>query len=387
MINRLRRDLILKSIKKQNFKFKILLFQFIIVFLALNICFTLLISANNIKSNLAQLADMNNTAMLSINKDCGDNEDILDNLNKKLGRIKQATGIDQVSRYYKDEVFIDEEAINGIFLDAESMNVYNFEVEGSKEIFSEANGNIKVLLSEDLKNLYKINDIIEIDYNNKFNGQVIGYLSNNNNFWSDRIGDDKSLEKIKRTIIIPFDKKCYYDKNLEYRMFNKIIIKLDEQSDTDVLDAFEENRTINSYIYMKEFVDQIKNQNSQVIFIMSIFSILIGILSLIGFIGVVISYTSFRNKEYAIRLTLGSTLKELSILICGEIGVSISIAFLVAAVISIILNVLLLTKSYYISLISLIPSLLVSMFIFSIFVVVYMLFIKRKTINSLMRGN
>lgn len=387
MINILRKNLILNSIKKQNFKFKILLFQFIIVFISLNICFTLLISARLIKSNLDKLTDINNTAMVYINKDCDNDVDVIENLNKKLDVIRKTKGINKVSRYYKDEVLINDEIVNCIFLDNESMGVYNFKIDGSKDIFLESKDNIKVLISEDLKDKYKINDIINIDYNNKFQGQVIGYISYDSNFWSNRIGNDKSLEKIENSIIIPFDKKCYYDKNLEYKMFNKIIIKMDKLNNKEILEQIKEKGIINSYIGMTDFIKQIKNQNSQIIFFMCTFSILIGILSLLGFIGVVISYTSFRKKEYAIRLTIGSTLKELSILICGEIGVSIGIAFLISAIISAGINVLLSIKPYYISLLSLIPSLLVSIFILGIFIVVYMLFIKKKTINDLMRGN
>ncbi|AOR24435.1 ABC transporter permease [Clostridium taeniosporum] len=387
MTNILRGKLIFQSIRKQNFKFKILLFQFIIVFISLNFCFSLLIKAECSKNNLKKLIGIENNVMVSINKNYDDNVDINKILNEKLDRIKKTNGIKAVSRYYKDKVLINDENIGGIFLDKEAMNIYNFNIDGSKNIFKKSKY-IPIIISEDLKKQYKINDTVEIDYNNdKFKGKIIGYLNKNDNFWSDRIGNDKSLEKIENSIIIPFDKNCYYNKNLEYRMFNRIIVQIDKQSDINALEKIKNEGIINAYISMYDFVKQIKNQNSQTVFLMEIFAIVISILSLIGFIGVVISYISFRNKEYAIRLTMGSTLKELSILICGEIGISIVISFLISAIISISINIILSVKPFYISLVALIPSLLVSIFIFIIFLTTYILFIKRKTINSLMRGN
>lgn len=385
MINILRLKLIFKSIRKQKFKFKVLLFQFIIVFFSLNLCFSLLIRANNFKDKLERLNGIENVAMITINKSYDQN--IIEKLNENLDIIKHTQGIKAVSRYLKSEVSINGKNTKGIFLDSSAMDIYNFNIEGSKKIFTKTS-NTKILVSEDLKNKYKINDIVDINYfKDNFKAEVIGYLSKDNSFWSNKIGTDNSLEKIENSIIIPFDKNGYYNKNIEYKMFSKIIVKLDEPNDINTLEEIKDKKIIDNYTSINEFAEQIKMQNSQVIFLLGVFGILIGILAIIGFVGVVISYLSFRNKEYAIRLTIGSTIKELSILICGEIGVSIAIAFVISAIISTSVNIVLKVKPYYISLVSLIPSIFLSIFIFCIFLFVHILYIKRKTINSLMRGN
>lgn len=383
MINTLRLKLILKSLKKQNLKFKILLIQFVIIFLALNIASSFLIKAYLFKKELSEITCLDNTVIMKIN--ASNDENVLSNLKQNFEKVKSNDCIEKMGMYYLDNELTNNKEANFIFITEDLMDIYKFNILGSSDIFKSSDV-LKVLVSEDLKNKYKINDKIELKFNKNIDALVTGYISKNNNFWTNEISNDKSIDKIKNSLIIPFGKNYFYDKNIEYRMYNNVSAKLTKNSSMESLSELIKSNTIENVTSMNELIKKIKDENKQVVFLLLCLTILLAILQLIGFVGGLISYISLKKKEYAIRYVLGSTLKELNRLVCGEFGIAIIISFLTASIIDFFITIILKLNDIYILILSTIPSLIFVLIIFLIFFFINTVFLKKKNTNCLMRG-
>src|SRR3712207_524731 len=208
---------------------------------------------------------------------------------------------------------------------------------GSNKIFTypKSQDEIPIIISNDLSKKWDIGDIIniELQQNNRsrnFKLKVIGIATGDAVFWSSTIGDQSSITYLKNSIIIPFDKQYFYDEIIDFRMKSSYtIVSTKETKDLNKFITYFSNisykGTILDYIEVNEFISQIYRVSKPSIVMTLIFSSLLCILSFIGFIGILISYITFRRREYGIRFALGSTSKELSRLVCGEISLSLII--------------------------------------------------------------
>ncbi|WP_242844660.1 ABC transporter permease [Clostridium novyi] len=135
-------------------------------------------------------------------------------------------------------------------------------------------------------------------------------------------------------------------------------------------------------------ISQIYNRSKPWIIMTLTFSFLLAVLSFVGFIGILISYITFRRREYGIRFALGSTSKELSRLVCGEISLSLIITNFISVIIIIIINIMLQMNLKSLLIIkSIIPSFIISFTLACITFLMYKFYILKKNIVDLIRGN
>nr|WP_307906180.1 FtsX-like permease family protein [Clostridium botulinum] len=135
-------------------------------------------------------------------------------------------------------------------------------------------------------------------------------------------------------------------------------------------------------------ISQVYNRSKPWIVLTLTFSFLLSVLSFIGFIGILISYITFRKREYGIRFALGSTNKELSRLVCGEISLSLIITNFISIIIIVIINnISQMNLKSLLIIKSIIPSFIISFTLVFITFLMYKFYILKKNIVDLIRGN
>lgn len=309
--------------------------------------------------------------------------------------------MDDIGSYCISETRVNQRKINTIFLNKGAVNLYNMDIhKGSNKIFTypKSQDEIPIIISNDLSKKWDIGDIIniELQQNNRlrnFKLKVIGIATGDAVFWSSTIGDQSSITYLKNSIIIPFDKQYFYDEIIDFRMKSSYtIVSTKETKDLNKFITYFSNisykGTILDYIEVNEFISQIYRVSKPSIVMTLIFSSLLCILSFIGFIGILISYITFRRREYGIRFALGSTSKELSRLVCGEISLSLIIANLISILIIIVVNSIMKIELKPLLIIkSIIPSFIISFTLVFITFLIYKYYILKKNIVDIIRGN
>lgn len=395
-----RLKLLIKSITKQGIKFKLVFFQLIIVFISLNFAFTLINKNLEVKSNINKLVDKDKSALLRISVD-SQNKNPINSVNNIYEQISNNNLIDKVGNYCIKKVKVNQNEIDAVFLNKGALDLYNINIsKGTNEIFNyqKSQDEIPVLISNDLSNKWGLGTIITIELfqNNhpkNFKFKIIGITNKNAVFWNSRMGDKSSITSLKNSIIIPFDKQYFYDEIVDFTMkANHTVVSTKKVQDlnkfTTYFSKINYTNTILDYIEVNELIAQIYNRSKPWIMMTLTFSFLLSVLSFIGFIGILISYITFRKKEYGIRFALGSTSRELSRLVCGEISLSLIITNFISILILIIINYI--TKMDLNSLLiikSMIPSFIISFVLVSITFLMYKSYILKKNIVDLIRGN
>ncbi|KGM95999.1 FtsX-like permease family protein [Clostridium botulinum] len=392
--------LLIKSITKQGIKFKLVFFQLIIVFISLNFAFSLINRNSEVKNNINKLVDKDKSALLRISVN-SQNSNALNSVNRIYEEISNNETVDDIGSYCISETRVNQRKINTIFLNKGAVNLYNIDIhKGSNKIFTypKSQDEIPIIISNDLSKKWDIGDIINIklQQNNRsrnFKLKVIGIATGDAVFWSSTIGDQSSITYLKNSIIIPFDKQYFYDEIIDFRMKSSYtIVSTKETKDLNKFITYFSNisykGTILDYIEVNEFISQIYRISKPSIVMTLIFSSLLCILSFIGFIGILISYITFRRREYGIRFALGSTSKELSRLVCGEISLSLIIANLISILIIIVVNSIMKIELKPLLIIkSIIPSFIISFTLVFITFLIYKYYILKKNIVDIIRGN
>ncbi|WP_206427382.1 ABC transporter permease [Clostridium rectalis] len=330
-----RLKVLIKSIVKQGLKFKLVFFQLVIVFISLNFAFVLINKNRDVKSNINNLVNKDKSIMYRILVG-SQNKDSINPINKVYKEISNNKMVDKIGSYEISKSLMDDCEFKAIFLNKDASNLYNMNVSsGSNKIFQyqKVGDEIPIIISNNLSSKLDVGSIVRIKlYQNSrlknFKVIVIGILNNNAYFWNTRIGDNSSIVSLKDSIIIPFHKDYFYDEALDISMKSRYtVVSIKEEFDlnefTTYLSNLNSKNIMIDYIKINDFITQIYNINKPWIIITLIFSLLLSILSVIGFIGILISYITFRTKEYGIRFALGSSSRELTRLICGEISLSL----------------------------------------------------------------
>ncbi|MGH4122738.1 MAG: ABC transporter permease [Clostridium sp.] len=391
---------LIKSITKQGIKFKLVFFQLIIVFISLNFAFTLINKNIEVKNNINKLVNKDTSALLKISVG-SQNEDPLNSINKIHEQISKNKMVDKIGSYCIDEVKVDQSEINAVFFNRGAIDLYNIDIcKGSNKIFSykKIQNELPIIISNNLSNKWDVGDVItaKMQQNNRpkdFKLKVIGITNKNAVFWNSRIGDKSSITSLKNSIIIPFDKPYFFDESIDIRMKSRnTVVSTKKMKDlNEFITYFSKLKYSNTsleFFKVNELIIQIYRISKPWIMMTLTFSFLLSVLSCIGFIGILISYITFRKREYGIRFALGSTSKELSRLVCGEISLSLFITNFISILILIVtnyvvkmdLNTLLIIKSS-------IPSFIISITLVFITFLIYKSNILKKNIVDLIRGN
>jgi len=394
--------IIAQSLKKQGIRYKLVFFQLVIVFIALNCAFILINKSFEVKRNVNKLIDENKGIRvgLSISSKCNNPYKTINEIYEKL---KKNDEIKKVGSYYVDGIRINElkdaNDLTALYLDKGAFDLYNIKVnKGSKDIFQYQNKNeIPVLISSDLGKRLDVNNIINAElYSNnnfkKYKFKVVGVISKNTFFWSGRSKNDSPVESLNKTIIIPFGNEYFYDDMINFNMKGKntVIVSKESNNTSAVISDLVKLRGNGievRAIKVSSIVDQVHKNNKQWIVMLLTFAILLIILSFIGFTGIVTSYIVFRKKEYGIRFALGSTKRELLALISGEIITSLVVTNIIAFLFIILINYLARIKlSKELIILSIVPALAFSCMMICITLVIYKFTLHKKNIVDLVRG-
>jgi putative ABC transport system permease protein len=395
-----RLQIILKSITKQGMKFKLVFFQLVLIFISLNFAFTLVNKNLELKNGIDEFINKDESVMLKLSVNSSD-KDPLNSINKIYQEISQNELVDKIGSFDMGTIKIKEKKSNVIYLNRDAFDLYNIKTsKGTSDIFhyKKNQDEIPIIVSEDLSESLGIDTTFSTETlkNNKLeklNYKVIGIIDSNSVFWNSKNGGQPSLNKLKNSIIIPFDKQYYYDDGINFSMKSQhtiVSVKKKEelnQFESDFLKLTNKNSR-NEYIEVNELITRIYEESKPWIVLSLSFVALLSILSLIGFMGILTSYITFRKREYGIRFALGSTSKELSRLVCGEVLLALLITNLIS-IIPIIILTYILGMDLKITFImkSVCPSFIISIAILSITFYIYKLFILKKNIVDLIRGN
>lgn len=392
--------LLIKSIKKQGIKFKLVFFQLIIVFISLNFAFTLINKNLEIKNNINNLMNKDNSALLRMAVNL-QNKDSIKSINKIYEQISNNKMVDKIGSYYTKKVKINQSEINAIFFNKGALDLYNINIrKGSNKIFSyqKSQDEIPIIISNDLSKKWGVGNIITVELfqNNQlknFKLKVIGITNSNAVFWNHRIGDQSSITSLKNSVIIPFDKQYFYDESIDSEMKSShIVVTTKKTKDlnkfTTYFSKINYSGIMLDYIEVNELISQIYNRSKPWIVMTLTCSFLLSVLSFVGFIGILLSYINFRKREYGIRFALGSTSKELSRLVCGEISLSLIITNFISILVLLIINTIARIDLKTLLIIkSVIPSLIISFILVFITFLIYNFCILNKNIVDLIRGN
>jgi len=392
--------IIFKSISKQGIKFKLVFFQLIIIFISLNFAFTLINKNLDLKHSIDKLIDKDKSAMIGISVSSNDTDPI-NSINQIYQRISQLKMVDKIGSFHMDKIKIKKEDFNAIYLNKDAFNLYKINVrKGNSDIFNykKSTDEIPIIISDDLSKMWNIGNVFTIkmlqsnkSINLRF--KVIGIAKNNAVFWDSRNGGRPSINTLSKSIIIPFDKEYFYDDGINFSMKTQhTIVSVKKTQDLKQFKtAFSKLITDNSrfkYIEVNDLINKIYEASKPWIMLSLIFVVLLSVLSFVGFVGVMTSYITFRKREYGIRFALGSTSKELSRLVCGEILFALVITNLIS-IFPIIITSYILNMGLTISLIikSILPSFSISLVILTITFFIYRSYILKKKIVDLIRGN
>lgn len=392
--------MMIKSISKQGLKFQLVFFQLVIVFISLNFAFTLINKNTEIKNNINRLVNKDTSLMFRISVN-SQNQDPINSINNIYEEISNNKMVDKIGSYSMSKVKVNNSEINAIFFNRGAFDLYNMNIcKGSNKIFNhqKSQDEIPIIISNNLSNKLDVGNVftvkmIQDNQLKDFKLKVIGILNSNAVFWNSRMGDTSSIVSLKDSIIIPFDKQYFYDEIIDSTMKSKnTVVSIKKEYDLNEFGTYfskiNYNNTMLDYIEVNDLITQIYNINKPWIMMTLTFSFLLSILSVIGFIGILTSYITFRKREYGIRFALGSSIKELTRLICGETSLSLITTNFISIVILIIINYILkmnLTPLLIIK--SIIPSFIVSITMFFITFLTFKSFVLKKNIVDLMRGN
>lgn len=392
--------MMIKSISKQGLKFQLVFFQLVIVFISLNFAFTLINKNTEIKNNINRLVNKDTSLMFRISVN-SQNQDPINSINNIYEEISNNKMVDKIGSYSMSKVKVNNSEINAIFFNRGAFDLYNMNIcKGSNKIFNhqKSQDEIPIIISNNLSNKLDVGNVftvkmIQDNQLKDFKLKVIGILNSNAVFWNSRMGDTSSIVSLKDSIIIPFDKQYFYDEIIDSTMKSKnTVVSIKKEYDLNEFGTYfskiNYNNTMLDYIEVNDLITQIYNINKPWIMMTLTFSFLLSILSVIGFIGILTSYITFRKREYGIRFALGSSIKELTRLICGETSLSLITTNFISIVILIIINYILkmnLTPLLIIK--SIIPSFIVSITMFFITFLTFKYFVLKKNIVDLMRGN
>ncbi|RXI39267.1 ABC transporter permease [Clostridium tetani] len=395
-----RLKMLIKSISKQGLKFKLVFFQLVIVFISLNFAFTLINKNLEIKNNINKLVSKDNSIMFRLSVS-SQNQDPLNSINKIYEEISNNKMVDKIGSYFISKIKINNSEINAIFFNKGAFDLYNMNIcKGSNKIFNyqKSQNEIPIFISNNLSNKLNVGNVItakmlQDNQLKDFKLKVIGMLSSDTVFWNSKLGGNSSIVSLKDSIIIPFDKQYFYDEIVDSTMKSKhTVVSTKKAHDlnefTTYFSKINYNNTTLDYIKVNDLITQIYNINKPWIMMTLTFSLLLSILSTIGFIGILTSYITFRKREYGIRFALGSSNKELTRLICGEIYLSLITTNFISILILIIINYILkmnLTPLLIIK--SIIPSFIISVTMFFITFITFKSYMLKKNIVDLMRGN
>ncbi|BDR68516.1 hypothetical protein K144316041_p10100 (plasmid) [Clostridium tetani] len=395
-----RLKMLIKSISKQGLKFKLVFFQLVIVFISLNFAFTLINKNLEIKNNINKLVSKDNSVMFRLSVS-SQNQDPLNSINKIYEEISNNKMVDKIGSYFMNKIKVNDSEINAIFFNRGAFDLYNMNIcKGSNKIFNyqKSQDEIPIFISNNLSNKLNVGNVITVkmlqdNQLKDFKLKVIGMLSSDTVFWNSKLGGNSSIVSLKDSIIIPFDKQYFYDEIVDSTMKSKhTVVSIKKAHDlnefTTYFSKINYNNTTLDYIKINDLITQIYNINKPWIMMTLTFSLLLSILSTIGFIGILTSYITFRKREYGIRFALGSSNKELTRLICGEIYLSLITTNFISILILIIINYILkmnLTPLLIVK--SIIPSFIISVTMFFITFLTFKSYILKKNIVDLMRGN
>ena len=220
------------------------------------------------------------------------------------------------------QLYVDENLIKNIkfpVYKGRTLNSRDFNIDYNSE-------DIPILVSKKLENKYPINSVFNdtktsfTNENNYMSGGatfvVVGILDDKSDFW---INDDILVDKLNYfdVIIYPTNFKALgnnppnYFINIKYNENNYINFK-------NSMELKYNNIKLVDSSLQKTFINKLNNKIIELIFI-GIFTIVLLILSLFGFISIIQSIILLRSKEIGIHYSLGASLKNICGFILAEI--------------------------------------------------------------------
>ncbi|MBZ9635259.1 ABC transporter permease [Clostridium sp. FP1] len=391
--------IILKSISKQGVKFKLVFFQLIIIFISLNFAFTLINKNLDLKYSIDKLVDKDKSVMIGLSVPSIDKDPInsIDRIYEKISRNKV---VNKIGSFHMNKIKIKKEEFNAIYLNRGAFDLYNINVcKGTIDLFNykKSKDEIPIVISNDLSKKWSLGSIFTLEMlqnskliNLKF--KVVGITNSSAVFWNSRNGGQPSINTLKNSLIIPFDKQYFYDNGINFTMktgHTIVSVKKSQDLKQFTTDFSKLNNNSNfKYIEINDLITQIYEESKPWITLSLTFAVLLSVLSLVGFVGIMTNYITFRKREYGIRFALGSTSKELSRLVCGEFLIALIITNLIS-IFPIIITSYIFGMDLTISLIikSIFPSFSISLAILAMTFFIYKSYILKKNIVDLIRGN
>ncbi len=255
----------------ESFKFKkvISVMNLTIAVMSLSIVLYMVGKISYYSIELNEILDCNHTYNLEIYSD--KNEESIEELNKKFNTIKNNECIKECGRFYLDKIKIKEEDVRGLFID--NIDMYKFDIKYLNNITTESEY-VELLVSNDLSERYNLGDVLNISINHRnVKGKVIGVIEKGK-FKSGNLKYDVSVEELKNTIVIPFGKKNFYDKNIDYAMFSNVVAEGENDNFKNIVKKFKEDNLINTYSRYDKYLGELKEIYMRPIEVLSLISLM-----------------------------------------------------------------------------------------------------------------
>lgn len=360
-------SIFLKYFSKKKIKKLQLFIQIFICTLSILIFTGMLFNIINKRNDIQSITSLSNIKGNFYIKDTNDDKSYNNNVSELVFQLKNQSNnfdfcqfVNQISDNEINQLYIDEDLNNCIkfsVCEGRSFNTEDFKIDYTEKT-------IPVLISSKLKDKYPIDSEFkdlttsftnEVNYDNGGpNFKVIGILDDSSNFW---ISDQILLDKLN-----------YFDVIIYPTAFNKLnlnppnyFVNL-KSNNTSFYDMKKELEIHYPGISFKDsslkdmFNDKLNDKLVELIFI-GVFTIILLILSLFGFISIVQSINLLRCKEIGIHYCLGATISNIVIFVLFEIFIictsSIFLCYIIinkfSNYLSINYEILLNNKTFFIS--------------------------------------
>lgn len=317
-------------LKKQKFKKIQILMQIFVATISVILFMGVVLNINNKLMDIKNLTSMSNIkGNFYLNAKYDENNESDKDINELITNMKTYNEdfefcqfSNQSSMGDSTQLYVDENLIKNIdfpLYKGRNLNSKDFNIDYNSEV-------IPILVSKKLENKYPIDCVFNdtktsfTNENNYLSGgatfRVVGILDDKSNFW---INDDILVDKLNYfdVIIYPTNFKV-----LGYNPPNYFInIKSNENKYINFKNSIELKynsiKLVDSSL-QKAFVNKLNDKIIELIFI-GIFTIVLLILSLFGFISIIQSSILLRSKEIGIHYSLGASLKNICGFILAEI--------------------------------------------------------------------
>ena len=341
--------MIFQSLMMHKKKYVLTIIQFIICFFALIFAMSMIDDILQYRSRVEKIADLDLVHIYSLDEDIDYNpettEPISNHLNEMLSKLEKESYIDKIGMF--ERVHIRDvkqsssiEDINVIMASKELLEMSKIRLsKGEMDSLMEYQAGvteIPVLVSSDLKEQYKLNEIYTYYISKDFGDECIkfvvkGFVESPAYFWRGNASDITStLSSGDKFIICPQFQK--YD---IFSYMNNVLIKLNDCSKTNIelLEQYLESAEI-SYEQntLRSEINEYYTRQKEIVVPVIIFATIILVLSLLGCIGVILCNLLSRKREFGVYYSLGLSKKKLMSILCGEILCVFTLSFLIASI-------------------------------------------------------